>query len=163
MFWNYFKGLAILTMFFGVLVLSINATLAEDVGDQYYPTAIEDRVLLENLEKEHQQKMQIVEDEYKKKMTALETHYGQKTANLEANTHKRIKLREKSATLKEERIKRREELETAFMKRQQELHKAEFAKSNQYVVNVKQRKEYFENKNQKDSDNSGYGESKVLQ
>ena len=156
MFWNHLRNLAIIAVFSGGLVFPTGASFAEDVGDQYYPTASDGISSIENIEKAHQKKMQMIDDEYKKKMDALEKRYNEKNAGADEHTKKMLALREKSATLKEERMKKREELEMAFIKRSQELHDADFEQKNQYVMDVKARKEYFENKEREESGaNSG--------
>ena len=156
MFLNNLKNLTILVVFSSRLIFPVSAAFAEDVGDQYYPSATDGVSSIENMERMHHKKMQAIEDEYKKKMAELEKRYNEKNANDDAHTNKMIELREQSAALKEERMKKREELENAFITRQQELNDSAIdKKTNQYLTDVKGRKEYFENKAKKDAANGG--------
>lgn len=136
MFMLYIRVVAIVAIFSSGLILPVNESLAEDVGDQYYPI-VGDKVSVENMEQMHQQKMQILENEYKKKMAVLETRYNKNTFDAEAHAKEIMEFRKQAAALKEERLKRREELEIAFMKNRQELHDTEFTKNRQYVANLK--------------------------
>jgi|GEM_PF-4610312 len=167
MFAEYFKSLAILVIvLFGVICFSADAIMAEDVGDQYYPTASEDIASKEQLEQAHKERIHKSEDEYKKKIAALEKLYDDKN-NLEIERERKIdentqkieqnrknidENRKNAATLKEERMKKRAELDEAFMKRRLELQDIqEIRDTNQYAINARERKKYFENKNKKEA------------
>ncbi len=142
MFGNYLKNITII-----VALTMPCKLLAEDVGDNYYPAASDNTSSATKIEQDHQLKMLKAENEHKARITALEKRYNEKNITAAAYTNKMIELRQKSAQLKEERMKTREEQEEAFMKRSQQLHTAEFEKSNQYVINTKERNEYFAKKN----------------
>ena len=64
-------------------------------------------------------------------------------ADTDAQTSQMIERREKFAELKEERQKKRKALEKLFMQRREALHKADFEKNNQYVINETARRKRF--------------------
>ncbi len=130
-----------------IAVSSHKNCLAEDVGDEYYPSAVEDISSSDSIAAQHDKRMQAIENEYKAKITALEKRYNNEDAgNNEVKARQLLELREKSAQLKEERVRRRSELENEFLMRKVGFEDGEFNNKNQYVINMKERKAYFEKK-----------------
>lgn len=144
---KYIGNITILAVIAGIGLLLVSHAKANEVGNQYYPTATENISSVKGMKTEHQLKTQRMEVEYKQKMAALDKRYKEKTLNKEAYTNKMIELRENAAALKEERMAKRAEQDQALLERKEKLENIEFEKINPYVLATKERKAYFAKKN----------------
>jgi hypothetical protein len=143
------------TLGLGVCLLAFRLAQAESVGDIYYPPIGQEKMSKEQMKAMHDERLKQMEENYKTKVQALEARYQEKVKQAEEHHEQMMKKRESLADYKKERMTKRTELQENYVDKRNGFESGYEDSKNPYMLEQKERQEYFDKKNGVNMQESG--------